>query len=204
MTLISLPHNTVDDPIELYKPNPSVSQSFQVDEKLPEVEMTFDLFKKLVLARRTQDLVFLAIGKMLKMVRDRKLYRHLDFENFSQFLASEEISFSREKAYLYIRTYELYVEKLLQDPDEIGKLGVARLMMMVPIIKDMSNEDAIEKIEEMKSLQYGDFVRHVEENRNKSGRPNVYFSEERGKWVVNYYEDTTELTSLGKFEKKDI
>lgn len=193
----------MDATLDQYKPNPSVTKAFEVNEKLPEVEMTFDLFKKLVLARKTQDLVFLAMGKMLKMMRDRKLYKHLDFETFSQFLASEEISFSREKAYLYIRTYELYVEKLLQNPDEIGKLGVARLQQLVPVIKDMSPEDAVEEIERVKSLPYGDFQRHIEERKNKSGRPNVYFSEEQNKWIVNYYENTTALVSMGKFEPQE-
>lgn len=190
----------MEDAIELHKPNPSVQAAFEVDEKLPDVELTFDLFKKLVLARRTQDLVFLSIGRMLKIVRDRKLYTHLDYENFSQFLNSEEISFSREKAYLYIRTFELYVEKLQLNPDEVGKLGVARLMMMVPVIKDMSREDAIQTIEEARPLRYGDFVRQIKESTNKNGKPSVYFSEEEEKWIVKYFEDTTTLQSLGKFD----
>ncbi len=191
------------DPIDLYKPNPSVQQAFEVNEKLPEEELAFDVFRKLVLARKTQDLVFLSMGKMLKIVRDRKLYKNLDFDNFSQFLASEEISFSREKAYLYIRTYELYVEKLQLDPDEVGKLGVARLMMMVPVIKGMSREDAIEKIEEAKPLRYGEFVRQVKAEANADGKPSHYFSHEQGKWIVNYFENVTVLVSMGKFKDKE-
>lgn len=191
------------NPIDLYKPNPSVQQAFEVNEKLPEEELAFDVFRKLVLARKTQDLVFLSMGKMLKIVRDRKLYKSLDFENFSLFLASEEISFSREKAYLYIRTYELYVEKLQLDPDEVGKLGVARLMMMVPVIKNMSRADAIEKIEEAKPLRYGDFVRQVKQETNAEGKPSHYFSHEQGKWIVNYFENVTTLVSMGKFEPKE-
>lgn len=191
------------DPIELYKPNPSVQAAFEVNEKLPDEQLTFDLFKKLVLARKTQDLVFLSIGKMLKIVRDRKLYKNLDFDNFSQFLASEEISFSREKAYLYIRTFELYVEKLMLNPEEVGKLGVARLMMMVPIIKNLPREEAIQRLEEARPLRYGDFVRQVKQEANKDGKPTVYYSDERKKWIVNYFENMTELISLGKFEKHE-
>lgn len=185
--------------ISLYKPNPSVALAFQVDEKLPDADLTFDVFKKLVLARKTQDLVFLSIGHMLKIVRDRKLYKHLDFNTFSQFLASEEISFSREKAYLYIRTYELYVEKLSLDPDEVGKMGVVRLMMMAPVIRDMPREEAVQKIEESKDMRYGDFVREIKQQTNKDGKPTVYWSEEYNKWVVNYFQNKTELISLGDF-----
>lgn len=193
------------DPVSLYKPNPSVAAAFEVDESLPDADLTFDLFKKLVLARKTQDFVFLSIGKMLKIVRDRKLYKHLDFDNFSQFLASEEISFSREKAYLYIRTFELYIEKLHMNPEKVGEMGVVRLMMMAPIVRNMSNEDAVKKIEELgdKSVRYGEFVRSVKQETNKDGKPSVYFSAESGKWIVNYYENTTQLVLLGKFKEDD-
>lgn len=195
----------MDNPsdISLYKPNPSVAAAFDVDETLSDADLTFDLFKKLVLARKTQDLVFLSIGRMLKVVRDRKLYKQLDYDNFSQFLASEEISFSREKAYLYIRTFELYIEKLQLDPDEIGKMGVVRLMMMAPVIRDMPREEAVQKLEDSKDMRYNDFVREVKSQTNKNGKPTVYFSEETGKWIINYYEDTTTLTSLGKFEERE-
>jgi hypothetical protein len=187
--------------IEAYKPNPSVASTFEVDERLPDAELTFDLFKKLVLARKTQDFVFLSIGKMLKIVRDRKLYKYLDFENFSQFLASEEISFSREKAYLYIRTFELYIEKLQMNPDTVGEMGVVRLMMMAPIVKNMSKEDAAAKMEELggKGVRYGDFVRQVKQHTNTDGKPTVYFSEESKLWVINYFENTTHLVPLGVF-----
>lgn len=188
--------------LSVYKPNPSVAAAFEVDESMSDADLTFDAFKKLVLARKTQDFVFLSIGHMLKIFRDRKLYKNLDFDNFSQFLASEEISFSREKAYLYIRTYELYVEKLQLDPDEVGKMGVVRLMMMAPIVKDMNREQAIQQLEEKKDMRYGDFVREVKQQTNRDGKPTVYFSEENGKYIVNYFENTTILTSLGKFEKE--
>jgi len=187
--------------ISPYRPNPSIALAFQVDEKLPDAELTFDLFKKLVLARKTQDLVFLSIGNMLKIVRDRKLYKHLDFDNFSQFLASEEISFSREKAYMYIRIYELYVDQLELDPDSVAKMGVVRLSMMAPIIKDMTREEAVQKLEDTKDMRYGEFVREVKQGTNKEGKPTVYWSNEYNKWVCQYFEDNTELIPLGKFKK---
>lgn len=190
------------DFLEQYKPKVSISDTFSVDESLDDKELSFDIWKKLITARNIQDITFLAIGRMLKIIRDRKLYTTLDYENFSQFLNSEELSFSREKAYLYIRTYELYVEKLQFNPDEIGKMGVVRLMMLAPIIKEIDNkEEAVEKIEEMGQMRYSDFVRKVKETTNKTGKPTVYFSEESGLWVINYYEDTTHLVPLGKFNE---
>ena len=191
------------DKLSLYKPNPSVATAFEVDETMSDEDLTFDAFTKLVLARKTQDFVFLSIGKMLKIFRDRKLYKYLDFDNFSQFLASEELAFSREKAYLYIRTYELYIEKLGMNPDEVGKMGVVRLMMMAPIIRDMPREEAIQKLENSKGMRYNEFVREVKSQTNTDGRPSVYFSEETNKWMVSYFEDITTLTSLGKLTERN-
>lgn len=191
------------DSISKYKPNPQIT-TFDFDETLPEEELSFILLNNLVVARKIQDATFLAIGKMLKIIRDRKLYIHLDFENFSQFLASEEISFSREKAYVCIRTYELYVEQLHFNPEDIARMGVVRLMMLAPVVRDMEDkEEAVKKIEEMKDLRYGDFVRAVKKETNTDGKPEVYYSPAVDKWFVNYYDNMTELHSLGNYEKKE-
>lgn len=192
--------------ITAYKPNPSVIQAFEVDETQSDEDLTFDVFKKLVLARKTQDVVFLAIGKMLRIVKDRQLYKRLDFETFEQFLASEEISFSREKAYMMMRIYEHYSEFLQLSEDVIKDFPIVRLSLMLPVLKKMPNkEDQIKELERVKSLRHSDFVREVKETTNTEGKPSIYWSEEAGgRWVVNYYEGITVLNSLGKFEKKVI
>ncbi len=192
----------MSDFLDKYKPSITLSELIVIDESLPEPELAYTLLKNLVVAKKIQDVSFMVMGKILKTIRDKKLYKYLDFEDFSQFLASEEVSFSREKAYLCIRVHELFVEKLEFSPDEIGKLGIARLMMLTPVIKDLeTKEEAIKKIDEMKDLRYGDFVREVKQHTNKEGQPQVFFSEETGKWFVNYFDNITVLHSLGEFEK---
>lgn len=190
--------------ISLYKPNPSVIQAFNVDETLPDSELTFDLLKKLVLARKTQDVLFLAIGRMLTIMEERKLYKNLDFENFTQFLSSEEVSFSKEKAYMMMRIYKYYSEFLQLSEDVIKDFPIVRLSLMLPILKKIpEKEDQIKEIERMKSLRHNDFVREVKDTMNLDGKPSVYFSQEASKWIVNYYEDTTALNNLGPFKKDE-
>lgn len=193
--------NTRD--ITEYKPNPSVIQAFEVDESQDDENLAFDLLKKLVLARKTQDVVFLAIGKMLRIVKDRQLYKKYDFETFEQFLASEEISFSREKAYQMMRIQQHYAEFLEMSEDAIKDFPIVRLSLMLPVLKKMENkEDQIKELERVKTLRHADFVRDVKEKTNLDGKPSVYYSEEAGgRWVVNYYENVTVLNSLGQFEK---
>lgn len=193
--------------LSIYKPTVDINLLFTVDEKLPDNELTFAALQNLVKARKTQDALFLVIGRMLKLFKDRKLFTFLDFENFEQFLASEEVSFSREKAYLYIRIYEMFVERFKLNSDDLTKLGVARLMMLVPLLKEVVDRDeAIAKIEELGELRYNDFVKKVKDQTNKDGKPSVFWSEEGQKWNVEFFNDRTNLIDMGKWtdRKEDM
>lgn len=193
------------DFLEKYKPNIDLTQAFIFDDSQPDEELSFELNKKIQIARKLQDFTFLALGKMLKTFRDRKLYKQLDFENFSQYLASEDLSFSREKAYVYIRIYEIFVERLHLNQDELSKLGVVRLMTLAPVIRGIEDDQqAIQKVEEAKALRYNDFIRQIKQETSKDGKPTMYWSEEAQKWIVNYYEDITALVTLGKWSDREI
>lgn len=190
----------MDDQIEKYHPRISLDEAFPINKDLPDNELAFGAWKNLISARKFQDAMFLVIGRELKLFRDKKLYRFLDFDTFEQFLASEELSFSREKGYLYIRIYELYVERLHMSYDEIQQLGVARLMLLNPIIKEIEDNDkAIEKLNEYRDMRYSDFVRDVKRIKNQ-GKPDVYWSNEAGKWIVSYHPNITHLVDLGDYE----
>jgi hypothetical protein len=192
------------DNIQLYKPTISIAETYAVDETLEDRDLSFLAWSKLLLARKISDISFLSIGKLLKLFRDRKLYKTLDYETFEQFLASEELSMSRERAYLCIRVYDLFVEKLGLSQDDAGKMGITRLQLMFPLVKDIENkEEAIAKVEELSALRYNDFVKTAKEEINLDGKPTVYFSEEISKWIVSYYGNITHTVDLGEFVKKE-
>jgi hypothetical protein len=186
--------------IDIYKPTATLQEIFDFNESLPDNELVFVLLKKFVVARKLQDATFLVMGRMLKIIRDRKLYKYLDFEDFSQFLASEEISFSREKAYMYILICERFVDELGLEQEDMIKMGVARLKMLAPVVKGMEKQKAIKLIDDSKDLRYNDFIRSVKTEANKNGKPNVFWSEETKKYIVQYFENTTHLISLGNWE----
>lgn len=188
------------DELEKYKPvPPSLGQTFEVDETLPDNELAFNILKNLVKAIKFQDVIFLTIGKMLKIIKDRSLYKTLDFENFSQFLASEEVSFSREKAFMYIRIYEHYSEFLEMDEEVMRNISVVRLSLMLPTLKKIPNkEDQLKKIEEMKSLRYNDFIMETKK-ASDNDKPTMHYSQELSKWVIYYWVDRTQLIDKGAF-----
>jgi len=176
----------------------SVFSYFQVDESLPRNEMAHSAWNALVAAKKSYDALFLVIGKLLKIVRDQELYKELDYENFSQLLESEEVSFSREKAYMYIKVYEYYVETLQLSEETVGSINVSRLSMMVPVLKQIEDRsEIVEKIDEMSKMRHGDFVREIRQQTNRRGKPEVYWSEEQDRWVVKFYDNRTILQSMG-------
>lgn len=188
------------DFLEKYNPQTSIFAHFQVDTELPAEERAFQTWKALLSAKRSHDGLFLVIGKLLKDVRDERLYEKLDYENFSQFLSSEEIGFSREKAYMYIKTYEYYIEYLQLDPERIGQINVSRLSLMVPVLRQIEDKtEAIKQIEEMSTLRHGDFVQNIKDRTPRGGKPDVYFSVELGKWIVKYHPNVTFLQADGDF-----
>lgn len=188
--------------LDKYNPQTSIFAHFQVDDNLPVEERAFQVWKALLIAKRSHDGLFLVIGKLLKDVRDNELFKQLDYENFTQFLSSEELGFSREKAYMCIKTFEYYIEYLELDPERIGKMNVSRLSMMVPMLKQIEDKtEAVKMIDDMNSLRHGEFVREVKNKTNRDGKPTVYWSEELGKWYVGFYSDTTHLHEFGNFEE---
>lgn len=174
---------------------------YSVDQSLSREDRAFSTWKALLSAKRNMEAMFLVLGKLLKDIRDDKLYEVLDYENFSQFLNSEELSFSREKAYMVIRVYEYFIEYLGLSEEKVREMSVARLSLMMPALKKIEDKDeALAQVEEFNSLRHNDFVREVKNKTSKDGKPTVYWSEELDKWYIGYHPNTTHLHDLGDYE----
>lgn len=185
-----------------YKPAlPSVFDNFVPDERLTDSDYAFDAYKKLLLAKKSHEALFLVIGKLLLEIKDKELYKALDYPTFSDFLGSEEISYSKEAAYMYMRVYQYYIEYLEMSEDHVGTINLSRLSMMIPMLKKIEDKaDVVKKIEEMSALRHSDFVLKVKQEK-KSDKPSVYFSEALDQWIVEYFDDRTNLHSLGVYKE---
>lgn len=192
--------------LDKYYPQVDVFEHFGVDASLPRSERAFQAWKNLLKAKAGYQALFLVIGRELKRVRDEELFKELDYENFTEFLGSEELGFSREKAYLCIRSYEYLIEHLGLDVARVGEMNISRINMMIPVLKRIEEasgkEAAIEQLEDYNALRHTDFIREINQEK-ASKKPSVYFSEELDKWIVNYYDDTCVLHSLGLYEEKE-
>lgn len=166
-------------------------------------EDVYVLWQQLVSIVNIQNASFIATGKILKMFRDQELYKELDYPSFNQFISSEELSFSRDRAYMCIRIYEYYIEELKLEPDFINQVGIAKLSLMLRKVKGLDKQEVVRQLVDARDSRVDDLRREVKKELDKSGKPQVYFSEELGRWFIGYYDDTCYLKSLGSFNEKD-
>lgn len=81
------------------------------------------------------------MGKGLKLMRDKKLYKTLGYETFGDYVENNgDYSFKERQAYNYIKAVESFGEKFLTEHSELGitKLG---------LLSALSEQDAVEVIE---------------------------------------------------------
>lgn len=188
------------DFLSKYKPEVSVFSQFEVDKSLPEEDYAFAIWQKLIQAKRGHQVLFLVIGKLLKEIKEQKIYLKLDYESFEQFLGSEEICWSREAAFMFMRVYEYYIEKLKLPEEKVASITLTKLSMMIPMTKGMDRDKAIEKIEELSALRHNDFMIRSKQEKDDD-KPIVWYSKELEKWVVEYFSDKTNLVDRGTFKE---
>lgn len=193
--------------LDQYYPETNVFDVFKVEQGLDARQTAFNAWKTLIAAKQSHVGLFLVIGKLLRDFKRDKMYEVLDYETFAEFLASEELGFSQESAYMYIRTYEFYIEELGLDPEEVSKMNLGRLSLLLSRFKKMDvredRAEIIREIEEAHTLRHNDFIRQIKQERNSDGKPDVYYSKEQEKWVVCFYEDTTTFQTLGLFANRE-
>lgn len=185
--------------IPAIKPPSNVGKYDHVS-KIYRHDFGFGMYRNLIIANHHSGTMFLVIGKLLKKIKDDKLYKELDYDSFASFCNDPEIGFSRETAYRYIRLYSFYILELGMAEDDIVKHPPSRLLHIIPQLKDLPKEEAISLSLELLSLTHKDLMLRVRQKKAED-RPKVFFSKEHDMWVVEYFSDKTMLRDHGVFEE---
>lgn len=155
------------------------------------INKALEKHERVIVLIKQQAKLFLMLGKELKDIRDEELYKNLGEggnDTFIQYLNNPEIGLRQSTAYLYIRIYEYYILKLQMTEEEVIKTPINRLMRLLPHLKKMEDEKAIELIEQSSQLTNYDYDEELKERKLFSQRPTVYQCKECGKWVIEYRE----------------
>ena len=113
---------------------------------------------------RKQGLLFLDIGRLLKIIRDEKYYLHLGHEKWLDFINSGEVTIKQSTIYAYISIYEMYVMKYGFLPLELAEIPWDKLHRVLPAVRKSKNKDEVEEwVEKAKVLSRSDLAIEVGE-----------------------------------------
>ena len=106
-----------------------------------------------------QGLLFLDTGRLLKVLRDEKLYLHLGYEGWLDFINSGEVTIRQSTIYAYISIYEMYVMKYGFPPVSLAKIPWDKLHMALPAVRKSKDKDEVEEwIEKARVLSRSDLA----------------------------------------------
>jgi len=159
-----------------------------VDE-LIKPDKAWEIYTFLQHALRKQVELFIDIGKALKTMRDDKLYLQLGkggFDTFQQFLNNAEIGLRPSTAYLYIRIYEYFYERLKLTQEEIVAIPITRLMRLLPILKEKDDIEAKKIVEKVSGLTTYDYDQIINEDKLEIDKPYLFQDKETGKYIFEF------------------
>ena len=114
---------------------------------------------------------FVILGQLLSEIRRSKLFKFKGYKSFKEFVEIE-FNLSGTFAAKVIGTYEFFIEKLAVDEMSVKNIGLDKLALIKPIVKDLAvpeSEEWIKKAEESPVSELRDDIKEYRErNRDKS------------------------------------
>ena len=154
----------------------------------------FELHKSIVRLKVQMGVAFLELGRLLKEIRDKELFKVLGYDSFQAYLTDSELGFKRRTAYYYIEIYEWYVGKLSYDEQYLAEIGHDGLIRMLPIVKkeypNMPESRLKELMMDAKELRHGDFDKKYKDEEKQNGHddylspPEYFRCECHSKWRI--------------------
>lgn len=111
-------------------------------------------------------LTFVEIGRLLKIVRDQKLYEYAGeggYDTFTEFIADSDISIAPSTAYAFIFLYEKYILGLGFSEEKIAGIPWYKLHLLATKVKPKTKEEAEEWIGKAQTLSISDFKAELAE-----------------------------------------
>lgn len=133
-------------------------ESTSIPQGGSEAEVAFKLHESIVGLKRSVQQNTLQMGATLKELRDRKLYRLLDYPSFQAYCASPEVSVKRSTAYAFIRVYEVFIERFKYPVKQLETVDSKKLERILPVVDEENHQEWLEKARE---LSYTDLVTEI-------------------------------------------
>jgi len=134
------------------------------DELEAQGKTAFEIHQRVINLKTQMGLSFVAMGGLLKQIRDGELFKVLDYPTFTAYVVNSELGFMRRTAYYYIEIFEWFVDRLNYKPEKLAELGYDKLLKLLPLIKS-DPENAHQLMIEAESLKTSDFEKRRKDEK---------------------------------------
>ena len=122
------------------------------EEKFAEVEKFIS---------KIQD-TFISFGELLLNIKRTEAYKLKGYKSFKEFI-EKEYNLAGAFAAKLIDNYELFIEELDEDENDLKEIGFDRLNIIKPMVKQTNPNEARSWIEEARNLNTPDLKEKVKE-----------------------------------------
>lgn len=119
---------------------------------------------------------FVTIGQLLSEIKRNKLFKHKGYKTFKEFV-EEEYNFSGSFASKLVGNYDIFINEYDLDESTAKMIGLDKLNMVKPMLKDASKSEATEWIEKATTTPTADLRDEIKEIRERNKEQNKTMKE---------------------------
>lgn len=109
---------------------------------------------------------FIALGELLSEMKRMRTFKIKGYLNFREFIESE-FNMSNSLASKLISIYDIYIKDMNVDSETVKEIGMDRLNLIKPLIKDSAYEVQEEWLKQAEELTHQDLRVKIKEIRDK-------------------------------------
>lgn len=109
---------------------------------------------------------FVALGELLSEMKRMRTFKIKGYKNFKEFIESE-YNMSNTLAARLIAVYDIYVKDMNMDTETVKEIGMDRLSLIKPLIKDSSFDVQEEWVKQAEELTHQDLKEKIKDIRDK-------------------------------------
>ena len=124
---------------------------------------------------------FVSLGQLLSELKRGNVYKHKGYKTFKEFV-EDEFKIAGSFANKLISNFELFIEELDIDEFSVKSIGLDKLNMIKPMVKDCSiteTEEWIQKAETMPTADLREDIKQAKENKKQKTMKEVLIEQFR-------------------------
>ncbi|MFA7056125.1 MAG: hypothetical protein WC155_01015 [Candidatus Cloacimonadales bacterium] len=122
-------------------------------------------FKAIGVIKHRLEEDFVALGELLSEIKRMRTFKIKGYKNFKEFIESE-YNMSNTLAAKLISIYDIYIKDMNVDSETVKEIGMDRLSLIKPLIKDSAYDVQEEWLKQAEELTHQDLKEKIKEIRD--------------------------------------